>query len=337
MEVDEENLSPDPKDLKNEDLVVKVLEEEQACAKKFVTIEDSRTKKIGLRPSIDGAIIKEADSYLDRRRDSEMVDIPDDLSPTVKLTRYEAHPPFMNGLDPVSMQLITMQAGENNYIDEVIEVPKMTREMRNLQTSTNESKILTSYLSQDTSLRSRKTKEVQIEEELKIEDEEEEEEDDDKDESLKDSQDGIESDTTVVLPVMEPPEKRRKSVSRSRTQSRALSIIKQSRKKSIKRQLNDEMSFTSDKDDDANDDDDDDQSEMSFITSRSLEGRSVNPPPKVSSRVIFIKNIFQEKITNVLEKLVFFIFLFTIIICHHHYQANDDYVAFLKMFMNDVT
>lgn len=92
--------------------------------------------------------------------------------------------------------------------------------------------------------------------------------------------DGAESDSTMIMP-MEPPEKRRKSVSRSRSRARSRSTVR-SRQKSIARLMKDELSVTSDKEDLMFDDEEDEEmSEVSFVTNRSIEGRAVNPPPKV--------------------------------------------------------
>lgn len=305
MEVEEKKLSTELKEDENEAPVItapaEIVEIKVPRAKIRVTSIDrtpSPVKKIAIRPSTDAPMIKQPISF--ERRDSKLIDVDSTMSPTVQITRYIPTPQspkekvLTNGLDPLQMQLISamplsMVGSEcSDKSEEILGSPKMTREMKNLQTSTSASKILSDYLntSQENPRRGRKIKELPmvdpeetVPEEL---DEMEEDLDDDKDTSVKDSQeDGMESDSTLVLP-MEPPEKRRKSVYRSRIQARSLSIAK-GRKKSIKRQLNDEMSFTSDKEETAGDDDEDDQmSEVSFVTSRSLEGRPVNPPPKVS-------------------------------------------------------
>ena len=223
------------------------------------------------------------------------------LSPTVKLHRYEAPPQekiIRNGLDPMAMELIssasmnTSKAASeySDRSDESFNNQKISREMKNLQKSTNDSKILSNYLNTSTeSPRSRRkvitettpvdplevslAEETEKEEEFK--DQEQEEIDDENDKEMEES---AESDSTTVLHPMEPPEKRRKSVPRSRSRSRN---IMRGRKKSIARQLKDELNVTSDKDD-TMEDDEDDMSETSFVSNPSLEGRSVKPPPKVS-------------------------------------------------------
>ena len=218
-----------------------------------------------------------------------------DLHPLVQHIRYDDHSAqspkdevLNNGLDPMGMDLISstnLSMAGSEYSDKSDEHPgltKMTREMKNLQKSTNESKILSDYLSSsnESPRRSRKSKEPPLPdpdeqfevEEMEIEEEEDGEIDGD---TMSPANDGGESDSTLVIaPTMEPPNKRRKSEPRSRSAS-------QHRKKSMGRRLQDELSMTSDKDEN-HDDEDDDQSEISFITNRSLEGRAVNPPPKVS-------------------------------------------------------
>lgn len=302
MEVEERKLSTEPKEDENEAPVItapaEIVEIKVPRAKIRVTSIDrtpSPVKKIAIRPSTDAPMIKQPPSF--ERRDSKVIDVGSSMSPTVQITRYipTAQSPkekaLTNGLDPIQMQFISEMplatAGNecSDKFEEMLSSPKISREMKNLQTSTNASKILSDYLntSQENPRRGRKIKELPIVDPEEAPPEElDETEEDLEDNSVKDPQeDGAESDSTMVLP-MEPPEKRRKSVYRSRIQARSLSIAK-SRKKSIKRQLNDEMSFTSDKEETAGDDDEDDQmSEVSFITNRSLEGRPVNPPPKVS-------------------------------------------------------
>jgi hypothetical protein len=249
------------------------------------------------------------------------------LSPQVKLTRYDepAQSPkekaLSNGLDPISLELISSTsigtpkaASEySDKSDESFSTQKISREMKNLQKSTNESKILSNYLNSSLeSPRSRRknildqapaepvsvaesadpleialpenAEELVEEVEGNADEEKEPEVDAEADENEveeehdKEMQDSGESDSTVVLHPMEPPEKRRKSVPRSRSRSRN---VMRGRKKSIARQLKDELNVTSDKEEMV-EDEEDDMSEVSFVSNPSLEGRSVKPPPKVS-------------------------------------------------------
>lgn len=286
-------------------------------------------------------------------------------SPDVHLGSYESEShkddALSNGLNPMEVELISSTTisstkTESEYsdksMDDIVSL-KISREMKNLRRSTNDSKILTDYLNsthesprsrrrtpapllklaKDTELEPEDFKdaiedinpeeieEMEVEqppkeqeeektkpseeadhmeegeddiEEVEEEDEVEEEEDeaevkiDEVQESfseeikMKESpqstqNDEIDSDATMVLP-MEPPNKRRKSVPRSRSR---LNSTFRSRKKSVHQQLKDEMSVTSDKEDFA-EDEEEDVSEASFVTRRSIDGRPVNPPPKVS-------------------------------------------------------
>lgn len=272
-----------------------------------------------------------------------------------------------NGLDPMGIELISSTTisstkTDSEYSDKSVQeigLTKISREVRNLQKSTNDSKILTDYLNTTyESPRSRRRTpaekvrepepelgaepdtdmpfvpedinpedieeaEVSVEEPKveKVEDDDEEEEaeekaeseagdgDDDEEEEEEQQQpdneeeeetaddtiedfkdeivmkespksshnDGNDSDATMVLP-MEPPLKRRKSVSRSRSRSRSTF---RSRQKSVAQQMKDEMLLTSDKEEAPDEEDDDRISESSFATNRSIDGRPVNPPPKV--------------------------------------------------------
>lgn len=237
------------------------------------------------------------------------------MSPTVKLHRLslEAQSPkekaLSIGLDPQGLELIssmmtvatsTTGSEYSDKSDDIIGMSKMTREMKNLQKSTTDSKILSDYLSTSSESprsRSRKTKETPIvDPDEEVEDEEEELKEASLEEELSIASvtnDGNETDSTIVLP-MEPPEKRRKSVSRSR--SRARSDMR-GRKKSIARQMKAELSLTSDRDDDDKEDADDQMSETSFVTSQSIEGRPVNPPPKVS---FYLRNFRYSFINKIL-------------------------------------
>jgi hypothetical protein len=290
-------------------------------------------------------------------------------SSEVQLGSYESESKddaLTNGLDPIGIELISSTTisstkTESEYSEKSIEdigSTKISREMRNLQKSTNDSKILTDYLTTThESPRSRRRtpalqtekeqlkesepeiesdsdvieglhpddleivdmeideepqrkeeheeeekvetmeevgqaeEEVEEAEEAEEEGEEEEEEEEDMEDEVQESfkedivvkqspqsshNDGFDSESTTVLP-MEPPNKRRKSFSRSRSRS-----IFRSRQKSVAQQMKDEMSVTSDKEETQDDEDDDRTSETSFVTRRSIDGRPVNPPPKVS-------------------------------------------------------
>lgn len=218
------------------------------------------------------------------------------------ILRYDSTPhspkeyEINNGLDPIGIELISStipasQAGSeySDKSDDILGANKMTREMRNLQKSTTDSKILSDYLTstnESPSRRSRKNKDIPLpdpdeglEEEI-IEDEHLEIES--KSSQKSPMNDGGESDSTVAL-TMEPPSKRRKSLPRSRSTSR-----NRTPKKSISRLMKDELSFASDRDEGREDDEEDRTSDVSFVTNRSLEGRAVNPPPKVRRLSYFI-------------------------------------------------
>lgn len=223
------------------------------------------------------------------------------LSPTVNLLRCDSmqsprEKALNNGLDPMGMDLISqttssLSAELSEKSDELMHSPKISREMKNLQKSTNDSKILSNYLTTSESpRRSRKTvKEmtptidpIDIEDQIEVViEDEEEEEPKDLPEDSNDVENGGDSDATEVLP-MEPPQKRRKSFSRNRSRS-----IVRSRQKSVARMMKDELSATSDKEAAAEDEyeDEDISSEVSYVTNRSIEGRNVNPPPKVSNKL----------------------------------------------------
>lgn len=248
--------------------------------------------KITIRRSIDSPS-RQQSSYeiITTKRDGENY-VENALVPTVKLHRYDVplqspqEKMLNNGLDPMALELISSAsmgtsktASEySDKSDESFSTPKISREMKNLQKSTNDSKILSNYLiTSSGSPRSRRKTivETAIVDELVQETIEKEEEEEEKESAA-------ESDSTTILhPLMEPPEMRRKSISRSRSRSR--NAIR-GRKKSMARQLIDEV--TSDKDETI-EDEDEDMSEVSFITNRSIEGRAVNPPPKVSKLLNF--------------------------------------------------
>lgn len=317
-------------------------------------------KKIMIRQSNDSPT-KQPNSYeiISQKRPPEVGKPP----PSVQLERYELPPAqspqekaLNNGLDPIGIELISssnISAGSeySDKSDDHHTSPKMNREMKNLQKSTNDSKILSDYLTTSTESprRNRKNKDVPIldpdEEEEVIgssmeisesprrsrknkdvpivdpdehmdevidssidmmeesprrnkknkdvpivnPDEVEEEEETSfapqrkfwKKKNLPTpiANDEVESDSELVS-AMEPPEKRRKSIALAR--KRSSSTTNRGRKKSIARQLKEELLATSDKDEAPEDEDEDPISEGSFVTSRSIEGRAVNPPPKVS-------------------------------------------------------
>lgn len=189
-----------------------------------------------------------------------------------------------NGLDPIGIELISSNASMNDGTEycetentDELESPKMNREMKNLQKSANNSKILSNYLSTPTESprRSRKNKDIPIvdpDEHFEVET------------GLKEFPESTAIDMEVesdglALP-MEPPEKRRKSISRSRSRIRSASSNR-GRKKSIARQMKDELS-TSDKEEEVAEDEDENMSDISFVTNRSIDGRAINPPPKVN-------------------------------------------------------
>lgn len=173
----------------------------------------------------------------------------------------------------------------------LISTPKMTREMKNLQKSTNDSKVLTDYLNTSDSprnSRSRKVKETNAptsESELLLinTDTSASLEIGDKVIELKGSPDDEnDSDSTVVVND-DVGKKRRKSFSRSRTASRAKSVsASRGRPKSVSRMLNEEMAASSEREDhnDEVDDADVDMGELHSIT-KPIENRAPNPPPKV--------------------------------------------------------
>lgn len=262
----------------------------------------SPIRKITIRQSSDSPTSPQPNYEIitDVRTENKRQDVTEEaLSPTVRLQRYETESPkdkaINNGLDPIGIALISsanLAASElgSEYFDKTDEIHatvKISREMKNLQKSTNESKILSDYLntsSENPRGRSRKTKEVPLT------DPDEEDLDDDEKEvnscespapSLKDV---IDSDSEQALP-MEPPGSRRKSISHSRNRSRSTF---RSRKKSVPA-ASEDLAVTSDKEEIHGDEEEDQSSEVSFVTNRSLDGRAINPPPKVSNKAAFMK------------------------------------------------
>lgn len=216
-----------------------------------------------------------------------------------------------NGLDPIGIELISSSNMNNSKAgsefsdksDDTQGSIKVSREMKNLQKSTNDSKILSDYLhsTNESPRRNRKNKEtpkLDPDEGLEPEDMEIEREieimhysprnDEAKaeakhspavdDEASADATN--DSDSTMPMPSMDPPDnKKRKSQARAR--SRSVGVIR-SRKKSVSQQMRDELSITSDKDEN-HEDEEDRTSEVSYITNHSLELKAVNPPPKVNN------------------------------------------------------
>lgn len=247
-----------------------------------------------------------------------------DFQPTLLIRRYDEESiqspkekALNNGLDPIGIELIsssdmnTSKAGSefSDKSDDTQGSIKVSREMKNLQKSTNDSKILSDYLhsTSESPRRNRKNKEaprpdpdeglepddMEIEREIEIMHYSPAGEDvlatpkrspESVDASVGT---GADSDSTMPIPSMDPPEiKKRKSQARSR--SRSVNQVR-NRKKSINQQMRDELTMTSDKDED----DEDRTSEVSYITNHSLESRSVNPPPKVNrSNHFLISNFY---------------------------------------------
>lgn len=276
------------------------------------SLTESPISKIMIRHSADSPSNQQSNYEIITKSRSSRDEIAPQLLPTVQIERYEVPPAespqekaLNNGLDPIGIELISSTSmasskAESEYSDKSEDLHgsmRMNREMKNLQKSTNDSKILSDYLSSSNESprsRSRKNKDVpladpdELEEEPSLETSEV---------VIKDSpashREGNESDATEIILTMEPPEQRRKSVPRSRNRSQS---AVRGRQKSVARQMQDEV--TSDKEEAQDDEDDDQASETSTAASRrSIEGRPVNPPPKVSDKNIFtqhfIDNIFS--------------------------------------------
>lgn len=135
----------------------------------------SPNKKTTIRQSVSPTRQQSTYNLLQHtRRDSKLTDT--EMSPTVKLTRYDQdllqsptqEKALNNGLDPLAMELISssgmslsMAGSEySDKSDEIISSPKISREMKNLQKDSNNSKILSDYLStsNESPRRSRKNK-----------------------------------------------------------------------------------------------------------------------------------------------------------------------------------
>lgn len=261
------------------------------------TVSVSPIRKITIRQSTDSPARQQTNYEIitQIQRDSKHQDPAEPLSPTVKLQRYD--PPespqskaLKNGLDPIGIELISSASLASSKVgseysekcDEIHAPAKVSREMKNLQKSKNESKILSDYLNTLNDIprsRSRKSKEASL-----ADPDQEEEAIVSSHTELKDLND-IESATVLS---MEPPEKRRKSISRSRNRSRS---TVRSRKKSIAQMMSDELLVSSDKEEVPEDEEEDQLSEVSFVTNRSIDGRAVNPPPKVSLLSTFLTKL----------------------------------------------
>lgn len=262
----------------------------------------------------------ELDNYDDHSsqsspRDHTEPQTEEDFQPTVLIHRFKderiqspKEKALNNGLDPIGIELIsssdmnTSKAGSefSDKSDDTQGSIKVSREMKNLQKSTNDSKILSDYLhsTNESPRRNRKNKEtpkldpdeglepedMEIEREIEImhyspagDDAQAEVKGSPRSESASAAAD---SDSTMPMPSMDPPDsKKRKSQARARAKS--VGVIP-SRKKSFGQQMKDEMSVTSDKEE-PHEDDEDQTSEVSYITNHSLELKAVNPPPKVNS------------------------------------------------------
>ncbi|XP_070494211.1 MYND-type zinc finger-containing chromatin reader Zmynd8-like isoform X2 [Chironomus tepperi] len=222
-----------------------------------------------------------------------------------------------NGLDPIGIELISAGLELNNDIissDTMIDIKddsilkesnetnlhgkstelifdestvshsRMSREMRNLQKSTQDSKVLSNYLNDFDSprIRNRKTKETNssandtelINESMSLMI--------DKEIPLKrGNNENDDSDSTVIVRD-EIGKKRRRSISRSRTSRtahRSKSVA--ARTKSLSRLLSDEMAVTSDKEDNHDEDEIDDMTNTIIMNIKPIENRAMNPPPKL--------------------------------------------------------
>lgn len=314
MEAMEENIPHQARHLEVEEAVEAMFEERSVKIKvplaksRLKSIERSRTEspisKIMIRHSSESPSNQQSNYEIIKRASKE--EIVAQLLPTVELERYEipsADSPhdkaLNNGLDPIGIELISStsmassKAGSeySDKSEDLHHAIKISREMKNLQRSTHDSKILSDYLSssqESPRSRNRKNKDVPLadpdEHEIEVEEES-------RDGEIKSSpashRDGNESDATEILLPMEPPEQRRKSVARKRSQSSG-----RARQKSVARQMQDELSVTSDKEEAPEEEEDDVMSETSIAASRrSIENRPVNPPPKVSSTRNKLRNI----------------------------------------------
>lgn len=222
-----------------------------------------------------------------------------------------------NGLDPIGIELISAGLGRlnNNIVssatmidmeddniikqsneinshvksselvfDESTVSHRMSREMRNLQKSTQDSKVLSNYLNDFDSprIRNRKIKEANssandsdiINENVSLIS--------DMEVPLKSgTPENDDSDSTVIIRD-EVGKKRRRSISRTRTlrtAHRSKSVT--TRPKSLSRLLSDEMAVTSDKEDNNDEDEIDELTNPVIMNVKAIENRALNPPPKV--------------------------------------------------------
>lgn len=238
-----------------------------------------------------------------------------------------------NGLDPIAIELISgglemnndvmssgiiidmkdnkisKQSNETNsylntseLIDEsTISFSRMSREMRNLQKSTQDSKVLSDYLNDFDSprIRNRKTKEANSSANDSDITNENASLIIDKEIPLKNgTTENDDSDSTIIVRD-EIGKKRRRSISRSRTSRtahRSKSVA--ARPKSLSRLLSDEMAATSDKEDNHHDQDElDDLTNTIIMNMKPIENRAPNPPPKVIS-FFFINYKFKTSKTR---------------------------------------
>jgi hypothetical protein len=169
--------------------------------------------------------------------------------------------------------------------------PKISREMKNLQKSINESKVLSDFQNTSGGVRSRKSLKdssnasaTTVELEQMSDTNTSVTTENDKELPLKNSpsqNDENDSDSTVILRDGSREKKRRKSFSRSR--SRGRSVKGRGRQKSMSKQFQEEMETASDKDINHEENEDvDNLPDIPFTASKLIENRSVNPPPKVT-------------------------------------------------------
>lgn len=200
---------------------------------------------------------------------------------------------FLNGLDPMGIDLIsgartdlftdepiTIKQRELSVEKDKIEISptavikeKISREVRNLQKMTNESKVLSNFMntSIETPRRGRKQKDT-----LLIDPDAEEHEKESPESSFATVTDGSvnDSDATLVLPTREEM-KRRKSLSRSRD-VRARSRVR-NRRKSLVHMMNGEMTEY-----DNAEEQNELEKELDDDMNNSMDSRVMNQPPKVS-------------------------------------------------------
>lgn len=218
------------------------------------------------------------------------IDLISQALPTLDASRIHEFPPFANEIIASSTpsSIITTT---NASVLTTTTPPKISREFRLLQQSTNSSKVLSNFLeTSDTPRRRKPTHPSKANELTELESEAELGMETDSLASfdtirpLKCSPLSHDSDSTIVLQD-DDDQKRRKSVSRSR--SRPRSRTGEGRKKSIFKQFDDEMAAASEKEEteETNEEIDD-----ILIPPRTFENRAPNPPPKV----IFYLNLRRK-------------------------------------------